>query len=102
MDSNISYLTPEGYDLTKPQDVYDHLSKTPFASTAVIPLSGGNANYVYRLWLKNPYGGRDSLVLKHARPYVKTYLTLAFATERQVRSFVVSDGLEFSLFKIGL
>ena len=83
----MSYLTPEGYDLTIPQDVYGYLSKTPFASTAVNPLSGGTANYVYRLWLKNPYEGRDSLVLKHARPYVKNYSTLAFATERQVRSF---------------
>lgn len=85
MDDSISYLTPEGYDLTKPQDVHDYLlSKTPFASTEVVPLSGGITNYVYRLWLKNPYEGRESLVLKHARPYVKNYLTLAFATERQV------------------
>lgn len=84
MDVNISYLTPEGYDLTSPQDVHDYLSKTPFASREVVPLSGGNANYVYRLWLKNPYEGRDSVVLKHARPYVKNHLTLAFAVERQV------------------
>ena len=85
MNNDISYLTPEGYDLTLPQDVHDYLSKTPFASTKVIPLSGGTANYVYRIWLKTPYEGKDSLVLKHARPYVKDHLTLAFATDRQVR-----------------
>ena len=84
MDVNISYLTPEGYDLTSPQDVHDYLSKTPFASREVVPLSGGNANYVYRLWLKNPYEDRDSLVMKHGRPYVKGMLSLAFALERQV------------------
>ena len=84
MNKDISYLTPEGYDLTEPQDVHDYLSKTPFASTKVVPLSGGTANYVYRLYLKNPYEGRDSLVMKHGRPYVKDYLTLAFSTERQV------------------
>ena len=94
MNKDISYLTLEGYDLTEPQDVHDYLSKTPFASTKVVPLSGGTANYVYRLYLKNPYEGRDSLVMKHGRPYVKDYLTLAFSTERQVSgiffSFLVS------------
>ena len=87
MNKDISYLTPEGYDLTEPQDVLDYLSKTPFASTEVVSLSGGTANYVYRLYLKSPYEGRDSLVMKHGRPYVKNYSSLAFATERQVSSF---------------
>ena len=84
MNKDTSYLTPEGYDLSVPQDVHDYLSKTPFASTEVVPLSGGTANYVYRLYLKNPYEGRDSLVMKHGRPYVKDILSLAFAIERQV------------------
>ena len=84
MNKDISYLTPEGYDLTEPQDVLHYLSKTPFASAEVVPLSGGNANYVYRLYLKNPYQGRDSLVMKHGRPYMKTDSKLALATERQV------------------
>ena len=88
MNKDISYLTPEGYDLTETQGVHDYLSKTPFASTEVVPLSGGNANYVYRLYLKNPYEGRDSLVMKHGRPYLKTDLTLALATERQVSVFL--------------
>jgi len=83
MNNDVSYLTPEGYDLTLIQDVHDYLSKTPFASTEVTPLSGGTANYVYRLWLEIPYEGRDSLVLKHARPYVKDIPTLAFVVERQ-------------------
>ena len=84
MNKDISYLTPEGYDLTEPRDVLNYLSKTPFASTEVVPLSGGNSNYVYRLYLKNPYEGRDSLVMKHGRPYVKDDITIALSTERQV------------------
>ena len=95
MNKDISYLTPEGYDLTEPQDVHDYLSKTPFASTEVVPLSGGTANYVYRLYLKNPYEGRDSLVMKHGRPYVKNYLSLAFATERQVSGVFSFFGFVF-------
>ncbi|KAF8808046.1 hypothetical protein BYT27DRAFT_7099486 [Phlegmacium glaucopus] len=83
MNTDTSNLTPDGYDLTIPQGVHDYLSKTPFASTEAIPLSGGTANYVFRLRLTNAYEGRDSLVLKHARPYVKSYRTLAFALERQ-------------------
>lgn len=96
MNKDISYLTPEGYDLTEPQDVRGYLSKTPFASTEVVPLSGGSANYVYRLYLKNPYEGRDTLVLKHARPYIKDHLTLAFTTERQVSGFL-TFGFRFLL-----
>ena len=88
MNKDISYLTPEGYDLTEPQDVRGYLSKTPFASTEVVALSGGNANYVYRLYLKNPYEGRDSLVMKHGRPYVRSNSTIALATERQVGVFL--------------
>jgi hypothetical protein len=95
MNKDISYLTPEGYDLTEPHDVHDYLSKTSFASTEVVPLSGGTANYVYRLYLKNPYEGRDSLVMKHGRPYVKDYSTLAFATTRQVSGFIFLFGFVF-------
>ena len=89
MNKDISYLTPEGYDLTEPQDVHDYLSKTPFASTEVVPLSGGTANYVYRLYLKKPYEGRDSLVMKHGRPYIKDFSALAFSTERQASGFLL-------------
>jgi len=96
MNPDISYLTPEGYDLTIPQGAHDYLSKTPFACTEVVPLTGGTGNYVFRLQLKNSYKGRDSLVLKHARPYVKNYQLLAFALERQVR-----DGHGF-IFVFGL
>ena len=87
MNKDISYLTPEGYDLTEPQDVHDYLLKTPFASTEVVPLSGGSANYVYRVYLKKPYDGRDSVVMKHARPYIKNLTTLALATYRQESNF---------------
>ena len=87
MNKDISYLTSEGYDLSESQDVLDYLSKTPFASTKVVPLSGGNTNYVYRLYLKNPYEGRDSLVMKHGRPYARDTLSLALALERQVSGF---------------
>lgn len=97
MNNDDSHLTPEGYDLTLPQGVHDYLSKTPFASAEVIPLSGGTANYVYRLWLKIPHEGRDSLVLKHARPYAKNHPTFALWVERQVSSWTFPLSFCFNL-----
>jgi hypothetical protein len=52
-------------------------------------------NYVYRLYLKNPYQGRETLVMKYGRPYVKSYLTLAFATERQVSNISFCSAFSF-------
>ncbi|KAF8913222.1 kinase-like domain-containing protein [Gymnopilus junonius] len=71
-------------DLTTESGVRAYLAKTAFASTEIVPLLGGTANYVYRLILEKEYEGRKTLVLKHAKPYVKSWKALAFALERQI------------------
>jgi 5-methylthioribose kinase len=73
-------------DLGTTIDVLQWLDDTPFAATKVDPLSGGTANFVFRLSLKHPYKGRQSLVLKHAKPYVTSGgQRFPLAVERQVR-----------------
>ncbi|KDR85563.1 hypothetical protein GALMADRAFT_234502 [Galerina marginata CBS 339.88] len=70
-------------DLATESGLRAYLAKTPFAGADIAPLSGGTANYVYRLRLKERYEGRATLVVKHAKPYVKDWHALAFAIERQ-------------------
>ena len=75
-------------DLSTERDVRAYLENTPFKSQDVIPLSGGTANYVFRLKLVTPYLGRETLVLKHAKPYVKNYHAIALDLDRQVSRLV--------------
>ncbi|TFK41990.1 kinase-like domain-containing protein [Crucibulum laeve] len=76
--------TTQQPDLTTEDSVLEYLSATPFASTSVNTLSGGGANYTYRIHLITPYEGNLKLVLKHAAPYVKSIPTLAFDVNRQL------------------
>ncbi|KAH9486413.1 4-hydroxytryptamine kinase [Psilocybe cubensis] len=89
-------------DLSLEADVRVYLAKTPFASTDVQPLSGGTGNYVFRLRLDAPYEGRRTVVLKHAKPFVKDLPELAFELSRQkyevealrrVRGWLPADSL---------
>jgi hypothetical protein len=74
-------------DLTSIYGVQVYLArKTSFASHAITRLSGGSANFTYRVHLSAPFAGRSTLVLKHAQPYVKDLPTVAFGLERQVSS----------------
>ncbi|KAJ7697194.1 kinase-like domain-containing protein [Mycena rosella] len=73
------------HDLSSAAGVQAYLLTTPFASTTVTPLSGGNSNFAYRLYLSAPYKGHSTLVLKHARPYVALAASIPLAIERQVR-----------------
>ena len=75
-------------DLSSERDVRAYLENTPFKSQDVIPLSGGTANYVFRLKLVTSYLGRETLVLKHAKPFVKNYHTMALDLDRQVSRLV--------------
>jgi len=72
-------------DLSTERDVGRYLEDTAYKSKDVIPLSGGIANYVFRLKLVTPYLGRETLVLKHAKPYVKSNHMIAVELDRQVR-----------------
>lgn len=74
------------HDLTVEDGVREYLAGTPFAATRVEALSGGSANYVYRIWLETPYEGRRTVVLKHTKPYVRAFKDMAFTDERQVSS----------------
>jgi len=72
-------------DLTTVSAVAAFLDETPFASSSITELTGGSANYAYRLHLVTPFEGAQTLVLKHAQPHVKTFTALHFALIRQVR-----------------
>ncbi|KAI0275297.1 hypothetical protein BC834DRAFT_852169 [Gloeopeniophorella convolvens] len=74
------------FDLTTPDGVLAYLASTPFASTRAEPLSGGTANFIFRLRLRTPHEGRPTLILKHARPYAALSPDFAFPVSRQVRA----------------
>ncbi|KLO10107.1 hypothetical protein SCHPADRAFT_892579 [Schizopora paradoxa] len=59
-------------DLSKPANVVTFLADTPFACTQADVLTGGNANYLYRLHLVQPYDGCSTAVLKHSRATAAT------------------------------
>ena len=72
-------------DLATADGVRAYLAGTAFAGAEVSPLSGGTANFVYRLTLRAPHDGHATLVLKHAKGYVKDHPGMAFEVGRQVR-----------------
>jgi 5-methylthioribose kinase len=72
-------------DLSTVAGVFQYLASTPFSSNDVHPLSGGNANFVYRIHTKIPYNGTSTMVLKYAAPYIAaSAMRMPFAVERQV------------------
>ena len=75
-------------DLTNPADVLSYLSGTPFASTKAESLSGGNANFVFRLRLAAPHEGHETLVLKHGKKIILGDFTLG--VERQVWTKIIA------------
>ena len=49
------------------------LKKTPWRLSRIERITGGNANFTYRGWLKKPAGYKesyDTIIIKHAEPYV--------------------------------
>lgn len=73
-----------GLELSKPDDVLRYLSETPFASSQVEPLFGGTINYVFRLYLRDPYDGMRTLIMKHGKGRPSGHETYSFSVERQV------------------
>ncbi|KAI0248383.1 kinase-like domain-containing protein [Lactifluus subvellereus] len=71
------------FDLTSPEGVLDYVASTPFASSHAESLSGGSANFIFRLHLNTPYEGHQTLVLKHAQPYVASAPDFPFPVSRQ-------------------
>ena len=84
-------------DLSTVEGVQAYIIDTPFTSTEILPLSGGSANYVFRLTLEKPYEGHTTLILKHAKPYAKDWPEFALPVERQV-SLVISFLLKGILY----
>ncbi|KAF8640475.1 hypothetical protein AX17_000138 [Amanita inopinata Kibby_2008] len=90
-------------DLTTIEGVGKYLVETPFSSRGeILALNGGSANYAYRVRLDKPYGGQATVIVKHARPYVKNIATLPFDLSRQrfevealkrVKSLIPNDAL---------
>jgi 5-methylthioribose kinase len=79
------------YDLTSAAGVLSYLdAKYPsYSGTHAKPLSGGNANFVFRIFLKDEIdidGAKQStIVLKHAAPYSASSEEFPLPVERQVR-----------------
>lgn len=72
------------FDLTTTDGVRGYLEGTEFGSRGPITvLSGGSANYAYRVALDKPYMGKNTAVIKHAGPYVKDMNTVPFDESRQ-------------------
>ncbi|KAA1467883.1 hypothetical protein DENSPDRAFT_357976 [Dentipellis sp. KUC8613] len=70
-------------DLANKEHVLQYLSSGPFASTEVVPLSGGFGNYTYRLRLHSEYQGRQTAVLKHGKSHLPGATSFPFALYRQ-------------------
>ncbi|KAI0931259.1 hypothetical protein AcW1_001289 [Taiwanofungus camphoratus] len=71
-------------DLATAEDVLVYVAETQFASKEATPLTGGFGNYAFRLHLHVPFQGHDTVVLKHAKPYIPGLREMEFAVERQV------------------
>ncbi|KAF8874414.1 kinase-like domain-containing protein [Infundibulicybe gibba] len=74
-------------DLTTIAGVFAYLSSTPFCcddKTQITSLSGGHANFTYRVHMSTPFEGQSTVVLKHARRYMKNLVTVPFDLSRQV------------------
>ncbi|KAL1732093.1 kinase-like domain-containing protein [Schizophyllum commune] len=96
-------MAPLDLDLTTPDGVLQYLSNTPFASRSATSMSGGTANFAYRVHLNAPYEGRSTLVLKFGRSFLEIEgQRVPFDIARQrfeaealkaVRSWVPTDSL---------
>lgn len=87
----LSSSTMAANDLATVAGVQAYIVDTPFDSTISIwPLSGGYGNYAYRLTLSEPFREQNTVVLKHAKPYVAAFQEMAFSLERQVCAHIRS------------
>lgn len=76
---------PSRLDLDTVAGVQAYLADTPYASDNITPLSGGTANFAFRLRLKSPVEGHATLIFKHAKPFVMASgIKIPFDLSRQV------------------
>ncbi|KAI0784990.1 kinase-like domain-containing protein [Abortiporus biennis] len=57
------------YDIATSEGALGYLSSSFIPVESVSRLTGGGGNYTYRLFLRETYEGRKTLVLKHGKPY---------------------------------
>lgn len=76
--------TLQGLELSTEEGVRAYLATTEWAGAAIVELSGGITNFLYRLHLDTAYKGHSTLILKHGKPYPKGYKALEFTLDRQV------------------
>ena len=68
---------------TTAEEVSAYLVSTRWASDEVVRLSGGYANHVFRIRLRQPLDdGRDTVIVKHAKRFAVGELDIT--VERQV------------------
>ncbi|KAG6846035.1 hypothetical protein H0H87_006399 [Tephrocybe sp. NHM501043] len=70
-------------DLTSIDGVRAYLAGTTFASHTITALSGGTANFTYRIHIMKPIDDQETFVLKHAEPFIKGS-TFPFSVDRQI------------------
>lgn len=72
-------------------NIVQALKKTDWRLSRIERISGGNANFTYRGWLKKPAGYKesyDTIIIKHAEPYVALNREWAIDVERAVSADV--------------
>ena len=74
----------EPFKLMSAPAVGAFLAGTPFASRSITDLTGGYVNYVYRIHLLTPFEGTQTVILKHAQPFLKSSVDSALEVGRQV------------------
>jgi 5-methylthioribose kinase len=79
-------MADDSADLATIAGVQRYLANTHFASDTISVLSGGFANFAYRIHLNDPFEGKGTFILKYAAPYIAASGgTMPLALERQVR-----------------
>lgn len=77
---------PMSHTPTTAEEVSAYLVSTRWASDEVVRLSGGYANHVFRIHLRQPLDdGGDTVIVKHAKRFAVGELD--FTVERQVSAF---------------
>ncbi|KFA63469.1 hypothetical protein S40285_00386 [Stachybotrys chlorohalonatus IBT 40285] len=65
------------------EDIRAQLAETPYAPSALKPLTGGTANFIYRATLVQPLAdGTSDVVVKHGEAYVATVPDFKLNTSR--------------------
>lgn len=71
-------------DLATVEGVLSYLEPTAFASVKAESLTGGFGNYIHRIYLRQPYKDKATLVVKHGKSFIPGARSIAFSLDRQV------------------